>query len=150
MAISIGKMRKRVAIYTRTDSEAGEYSSEILRAIVSTVWANVVNVTGTAQVDSRNAGTGISHRITIRFRSDISKTNEILYDGWIYRIETMQELDDDAGRFMVLECNQICALDALIDISPERVANLVDAEGNKIFDAEGNPIIIKLGKEIIS
>jgi SPP1 family predicted phage head-tail adaptor len=119
MAISIGKMRKRVAIYTRTDSEAGEYSSEILRAIVSTVWANVVNVTGTAQVDSRNAGTGISHRITIRFRSDISKTNELLYDGWIYRIETMQELDDDAGRFMVLECNQIAKADELADYSPE-------------------------------
>jgi SPP1 family predicted phage head-tail adaptor len=119
MAISIGKMRKRVAIYTRTDSEAGEYSSEILRAIVSTVWANVVNVTGTAQVDSRNAGTGISHRITMRFRSDISKTNEILYDGWIYRIETMQELDDDAGRFMVLECNQIAKADELADYSPE-------------------------------
>ena len=140
---AIGKMRKRVSIYTRADAEAGEYSAEITRTLVLTVWAQVVNVTGTAQVDSRNAGTGITHRITIRDRSDISKTNEILYDGWLYRIETMQRADDERERFLILECNQVAALNTLLDISPEALQEAIDAGGNAMFDAEGNPIFIK-------
>ena len=148
--IPIGKMRKRIAIYSRTDSEDQEYSSRITRTLVSTVWANVQNVTGTAQVDSRNAGVGITHRMIIRDRTDVTKANEILYNGWLYRIETVQRADDDANRFLVLECNQIAALNTLMDISPELVANAIDAGGNTMFDAGGNPIIIHIEKGVIS
>ena len=148
--IDIGKLRKRIAIYARSDAEVFEHSAEITRTLSATVWANAVNVSGTAQVDSRNAGAGITHRFTIRARAGISKANEILYAGWLYRIETIQNQDSDAGRFMVIECNQLCELSTLMDISPEAVTIAKDSGGNEIYDSEGNPIVVRQEKGVIS
>ena len=116
---AIGKMRKRVGIYSRADTEAGTSSSLLTRTLVAEVWAQIINITGTQQIDSRNAGAGVSHRITIRDRSDVSKVNEIKYDGKWYTIATVQRADDERERFLVLECLQLDTDGALDSQSPE-------------------------------
>jgi SPP1 family predicted phage head-tail adaptor len=120
-------MRKRVTIQTRADAESGTYSGESVRAnlvSVATVWARIENVTGTAQVDSRNAGTGITHRVWIRHRSDVTVQNELLYtDGtgtqFRYMIQTVQVEGDERNRFLVLECKQMAESSTLKNPSPE-------------------------------
>ena len=101
---AIGRMRKRVTIYDRVDAEAGTYSASVTRSNGRTVWAKVENVSGIQQVDSRNAGAGVSHRITIRHRTDVTMRNQIGYNGKYYDIQTVQMLDEDRKRFVVLDC----------------------------------------------
>ena len=120
MATRIGKMRKRVTIYDRTDDEAGEFSVSTTRTNPRTVWARVDNITGTQQIDSRNAGTGVSHRITIRYRTDVTLRNQIEYNGKLYDIQTVQETNEDRRRFTVLECIERDVTGTLDDtLSPE-------------------------------
>ena len=118
----IGKMRKRITFQDRVDAEYGTYSADITRsniASVPTVWAQVTNVTGTAQVDSRNAGEGISHRFIVRYREDVSKKNEILYNGKRYQIATIQVQGDERERFLVIDALELDVVGTLDDPSPE-------------------------------
>lgn len=118
----IGQMRKRITIQSRVDAEYSTYSADITRANIASnpvVWAQVVNVTGTAQVDSRNAGESVSHRFTIRFREDVSKKNEILYNGKRYQIATIQVEEDERERFLVIDANELDVVGTLDDPSPE-------------------------------
>ena len=115
----IGKMRKRVTIQTRTEAESGVYSDDITRATVATVWAQVINISGTAQVDSRNAGENISHKFYIRYRTDVTKKNEHLYDGKRYEIATIQVVDDERDRFLAIDANELDVIGTLSDPSPE-------------------------------
>jgi SPP1 family predicted phage head-tail adaptor len=121
----IGRLDKRATIQTREDLESGEHSGESDRTTIATVWARIQNVSGTQQVDSRNAGTGITHRITIRHRTDVNVQNEVLYTDRIgtyrYMIETVQNSGDERNRFLVLECNQMAEQDTLDNPSPELV-----------------------------
>ena len=121
----VGELRQRVVIQKREDKESGLYSGESERTTVQTVWAKIENVTGTQQVDSRNAGTSITHRITIRYRSDVNVQDEILYTGttgtFRYGIETVQNMGDERNRFLVFECNQKAEQDTLDNPSPELI-----------------------------
>ena len=115
----IGTMRHRVTIQTREDVEYGDYSQDSTRATVATVWAQVTNVTGTAQVDSRNAGEGVTHKFIIRFRSDVSNQNELLYDGKRYSIATIQVQNDERDRFLAIDANEQDVVGTLDAPSPE-------------------------------
>lgn len=120
MATRIGRMRKRVTIFDVENNEAGEYSVTLTRSNPRTVWAKVENITGTQQIDSRNAGTGISHRITIRYRTDVTLRNQIGYNGKYYDVQTDQEADEDRRRFLILECTETDVQGTLDDaLSPE-------------------------------
>lgn len=122
----IGELRQRVTIQRRSDAESGLYSGLSTRTNKPTapvVWAKVVNVSGTQQVDSRNAGSGFTHEITIRYRTDVSVQDEILYTDAVgehrYLIQTVQSAGDERQRFLVLECNQREKVGALQNPSPE-------------------------------
>ena len=118
----VGQMRKRITFQTRVEAEYETYSLNSGRANIATnptVWARVTNVTGTQQVDSRNAGEGVTHRFTIRFRTDITKQLEILYDGKRYRIATIQVEDDERERFLIIEANEQDVVGTLDNPSPE-------------------------------
>ena len=121
----IGRLRQRVTIQRRQDVESGTYSVESQRTTTATVWARIDNIAGTQQVDSRNAGTGITHRIYIRHRTDVNVQDEILYTDRIgtyrYMIETIQNGGDERNRFLILECNQMAEHDTLDNPSPETV-----------------------------
>jgi SPP1 family predicted phage head-tail adaptor len=119
----IGSLRHRVEIQTREDHESGLFSGISTRATVAHVWAKIEAVTGTRQIDSRNAGEGITHRIWMRYRTDINVQNEILYTDRIgtyrYTIATVQNAGDERNRFLLLECNQKAEAATLDNPSPE-------------------------------
>lgn len=125
----IGRLRQRVTIQNRVDSETGLYSGLSTRTDkvkIPTVWAKVEQISGMMQVDSRNAGSVYSHRITIRFRDDITKDrHEVLYTDRIgtyrYLIQTVQVVGDERDRFMVLECQQKELVPVLDNPSPETI-----------------------------
>lgn len=121
----IGSLRQRVTIQTREDEESGLFSGASTRADVGTVWAKIENVAGTQQVDSRNAGSTITHRIWMRHRADVTVKNEILYTDRIgtyrYAIQTVQNVGDERNRFLLLECLQMAEQDTLDNPSPETV-----------------------------
>ena len=66
-----------VLIAYRVDEESGTYSAESTRATIATLWAQIENVSGVQQVDSRNAGITVTHRITIRWHKLVTKQNTI-------------------------------------------------------------------------
>lgn len=119
----VGELRQRVTIQTRSDEESGTYSLESVREDVATVSAKIENVSGVQQVDSRNANAGITHRIWIRYRADVTVKNELLYHSkrgtYRYTIETIQDTGDERNRFLLLDCNQEAEQDTLDNPSPE-------------------------------
>jgi len=122
----IGELRKRVVIKSRADQESGLYSGVSTRETVTTIWAKIANVSGTSQIDSRNAGTGITHRIWIRWRFGVTTQNEILYtdrtgETFRYAIQTVQIENDERNRFLVLDCLQMAEETTLDNPSPELV-----------------------------
>jgi SPP1 family predicted phage head-tail adaptor len=112
-------MRQRVTIQTRIEAEYGDYSLQSSRNTVATVWARVTNVSGTAQVDSRNAGEGVTHQFIIRYRTDVTKQNELLYNGKRYSIATIQVQGDERDRFLAIDANEQDTVGTLDNPSPE-------------------------------
>jgi SPP1 family predicted phage head-tail adaptor len=122
----IGELRQRVIIQSRQDQESGLYSGISTRATTATVWAKIENVTGTQQIDSRNAGATVTHRIWVRWRNDVDVQHEVLYTGktgetYRYAIQTIQNVGDERERFFLLECLQMAEQNTLDNPSPETV-----------------------------
>jgi len=108
----IGELRQRAVIKNRADEEVGQWSCDSERSTTQTVWCKIVNVSGTTQVDSRNAGSGTTHQVTMRYRVDISAQDEIYYrDGrgetYRYQVQTIQNAGDERNRFLICDCLQL-------------------------------------------
>lgn len=136
-----GELRQRVTIQLREDSESGDYSLASEYTDIATVSAKVTAVSGVQQVDSRNAGSGISHTILIRYRADVDTQNELVYTGrygtFRYSIETVQNAGDERNRFLLLDCNQGEKVNTFVNPSP--VGEVIGFDLSDIPDLDAIP-----------
>ena len=109
---------------SREDIESGDYSTKEVVNAENELWARIENVSGTAQVDSRNSGSGFTHTITIRFRYDVTIKNYFLYQDPFgnkcrYEIQTIQNLVDDGNTWLICDCLQLEKAEIFNNPSPE-------------------------------
>ena len=106
--MTIGKMRHRVTIQTLVATPDADNAVEEVYSNVATVWADVSPVSGRTSIDSKSIGEEITHRVTMRYRSDVTSENWILYRARRFRIRKVTDFEE-RRRFLILDCEEVHA-----------------------------------------
>lgn len=94
-AVPLGKLRHRVAIQavTRTQAANGEVSEAW--ADVATVWAFVEPVTSREIYAAQQAQVSVTHRVTLRYRSDLTVTgHRLAFNGRYLAISGLRNVEE--------------------------------------------------------
>jgi len=103
---ALGTLRERIEMFRK--DQTVDLAGGNIEAFVSlgSVWAKVEQKAGTISSIGDARSVGISHNITIRFRTDLNPGDRI-----IYRLKTLEVISasDLNGRraYLVLKCSQI-------------------------------------------
>lgn len=68
-----------------------------------TIAANVRPMTAKQLIEAEQAQFDVTHRVTIRFRTDITRVDRIVYKGREFDIKTLIN-EDEANRALILLC----------------------------------------------
>jgi len=102
-AVKIGDLRHRIT-FQRENKTADDYRGHTSTwDDVATVWAKVEPVSGREYYYSHQLKNAISHKITIRYRDDISAELRIVFEKRIMKIESIINLQEQE-RFMEIMC----------------------------------------------
>ena len=103
----IGKMRHRVALQaeSRAPDAAGGYA--VTWTTVATVWARIEPQGAGETVAAGQLTAPVSHRVTVRRRSDISPTASmrLLFGSRVFDIRGVLN-QDEGNRYLVLICEE--------------------------------------------
>jgi|GEM_PF-410369 len=97
-----GALRHRITLQQMTDG-ASDWID------VAKVWADIRAVSAKEKIDRADAEQIITHRITIRHRSDVKSVMRVLYGGRLFGIESALD-PDERRRWLVLECEELHSL----------------------------------------
>lgn len=87
-----GQHDRRITIETRSVTR-GDYGDEVDSwAELQTVWAQVIQNTGSEDTESRRVHEDVNYTFRIRFRSDVTEEERIKYKGETYDIKSVKEL----------------------------------------------------------
>jgi len=103
--MAIGKMNKRVLLQYRQDVTDAGGGRAITWVDKETVWAEVKPLRGEDQIHAMGLRYPITHRITIRYRSDVTPEWRIQYDSRSFNIHAKVDPDEDK-RFLILSCEE--------------------------------------------
>ena len=108
--MQIGPLRHRVTIeQPPAIPSQDEYGAEIVTySVLATVWAQVLPATGMEQFASaadRQLAT-LTHRVKLRYRTDITPEMIVRWDDKILDIESIQEPTGKRGH-LVLLCREV-------------------------------------------
>lgn len=100
-----GELRQRIVIQSRVVARNGLGDEVGTWSTLATVWAKVETPSGDEIVDAERGAATLSHKITLRDRSDVT---ELMRVAWNSRtLEITAVLRDHVGRQMVLVCREI-------------------------------------------
>ncbi|WP_277268973.1 phage head closure protein [Pantoea septica] len=105
-----GELNKRIHLRQRIDQAAADYGIEPVYQNERDVWAKVRQVGATTYHESVQAEEKITHYITIRFRKGVTSDFEVVYDGIIYRVRRLRDLNSER-RYLLMECEELGAVD---------------------------------------
>lgn len=99
-----GEMREKVTIQAESRAADTIGGAALDWTEVATVWANVVPSSGGEFVRSEELSATVTHRVTVRFRDDLTAANRLVWRGVPLQIRSV--LPDRWRRYMVLECEE--------------------------------------------
>ena len=103
----IGALRHRVALQSKTATPNASAGFDESYATVATVWGRVETLARVAYLDGQQLEDRVTHRITIRYRSDaLTAWRYALFDGNRYYVRGVRELDD-RKRFIELQAERL-------------------------------------------
>jgi len=97
-----GQLSSRVALERPVRTSDGSGGATVDWVEVATLWAAIEPVAAGEDFAADRLATRVTHRITIRFRSDVEGGMRIVHRGRLLRIESWRD-PDEARRFLVLE-----------------------------------------------
>ena len=100
-----GRYRHRITLQNATITR-NEYG-EVIRTWydLDTVWAAVDTLKGDEYFAARTLRNAVSHRVTLRYRSDITPHHRLLFEGRTFDIEAV--LPDSRKTQLVLMCSEL-------------------------------------------
>lgn len=97
-----GRINRRIIIQDATTFTRDSYGAEVSSWNNSaTVWASVRTVSGSEQLQSGQIYAGETVQFEMRYRA-LNPSARISYDGKIYNIRSIQNVDDKDARLRVL------------------------------------------------
>lgn len=101
----IGDLRERVTIQSFSEAPDGGHSLTPTYTDLATVWAKVEDLDGIKKFNAIQIDPLLTHRITIRYRSDVTSEHWILLGTRRFRIRNVANRHE-RERFLVLECEE--------------------------------------------
>jgi len=103
--VDAGSLRKRLTLQsvTRAHDDVGGYMESW--ADVATLWAALVTVSADRVFRARGDEMNISHRITIRHRTDVKPGMRFILDQRVFPILEVSD-PDETGRYLEIETTE--------------------------------------------
>jgi len=104
--VRIGQMRKRITLQSYVDVPVNSNQTENQYTDIATVWARIEPNTGVESRFNKTKGQSFTHYIYIKYRSDVDSDTFIDYDGYKYRVRSVEDAGDAKKRYLILECEK--------------------------------------------
>jgi SPP1 family predicted phage head-tail adaptor len=101
-----GSLNRRVALQQVVMTSDTEGVSSEAWSLVSNVWANINPAGGTEQMQAGQTEEKITHRVTIRWRSDLNTRQRFVYGTRVFLIHSMLD-QEEAHREVDCLCEEI-------------------------------------------
>lgn len=101
--MTIGRMRHRVTLQTETRTADGGGGATIAWTDQATVWAEITPLSGSEQLRGMALEGRVTHRIRIRYRSDIAPTAawRVAYGARLFNVRAVLN-ENERNRFLIL------------------------------------------------
>ncbi|MCX5512126.1 head-tail adaptor protein [Kaistia algarum] len=100
-----GGLTHRVAIERPVRTEDGAGGASIAFEPFATVWAAIEPLSANEDGASGRLATRVTHRVTIRWRADLTGAMRLRHRGRILRIASLRDADE-SRRFLVIEAEE--------------------------------------------
>ena len=101
--VKIGDLRQRILFQKENKADDGAHGYVVTWDDVAEVWAKVEPVSGTESYFAHQLRNVLSHKIKIRYWSDISVEMRVVFKTRIMKIESIIDIEEKR-RFMVIGC----------------------------------------------
>ena len=99
-----GRLNKRVELLrlASADNRAGGRRSDSVRwDTFARCWAEITHVSGRERFENNQLEAELTHRMTIRYRKDLTRVDKVRYDGRLFNIQYLVNWRE-SNRFLVL------------------------------------------------
>ncbi len=93
-SIKIGNLRQRVSIEEPLRTGDGGGGAQESWVELAQVWAQIRPLNGSERAEADGIAGKVSHEIVMRFRADIAPEHRLFYDGRIFDIRAVLDLDE--------------------------------------------------------
>jgi SPP1 family predicted phage head-tail adaptor len=100
-----GKLNRRLVLEAPVEADDGAGGVARNFAAIATLWASVTPVSAQEEIEAARLGARVTHRIGIRFTSDITTRHRFRDDSAVYRIVSPRDRDGDK-RFLDIAAEQ--------------------------------------------
>lgn len=100
-----GDLKHRITIETRAQADDGVGGFAETWSTFATLWSSIVPMRGTERFASEKLEHDVTHKITIRFRDDITTAMRISYETRIFKILGAIDLKEEK-RWLELSCEE--------------------------------------------
>jgi SPP1 family predicted phage head-tail adaptor len=119
---NIGEMRHRITIFSRSQiEETGGSGTYTQLNEIAILWSDIRSVSGLTRFDTKQIGTEITHRITIRYYQFISSQNWIKFGNRNFEIINVVNIGE-RNQYLQLMCKEV-----YIDVDPLQAGESVDS-----------------------
>lgn len=101
----IGELRHRITFQIPVVQDDGYGGEEKIWQDVFTVWASIKPVSGREYYEAMAIQNEITHRIKVRYRSDITTDMRIAHGDRIYEIEAVIDIDS-RHKYLEILCRE--------------------------------------------
>ena len=105
MAIRAGRLRHRVTIQGQTTAQDSYGEAVRTWADIASVWAEIAPIAGRELWAAQQTQATTTHRITLRYRSDLTQSCRLLFGTRIFGIDSIIS-PEEAGERLVVLCTE--------------------------------------------
>lgn len=103
--IRIGDLRHRITLQTLALTSDGQGGQTEAWADLATVWAYVKPISANERLYAQKLEPLITHRVTIRYRTDVTSEMRFTYEGRKFQIKAPYSLDERKA-FLVFDAQE--------------------------------------------
>lgn len=103
-AIRAGDLRRRISIQNRSTVKTSGQEQQTWTEVLS-CWAEISPLTGRELIAAQAQVSEVTHEVTIRYRAGITPRMRIVYQGRVFNILFVNDLDTQ-HRKLVMQCSE--------------------------------------------
>jgi SPP1 family predicted phage head-tail adaptor len=104
--MSIGTLRKRLVIESKTRTSDNMGGATVSWATHTTVWGEIKPRSANEAFWAKHLEHRVTHTITIRYLSTITSDMRITFGSRTFHIKGIRNLEEERNRFTVLDCQE--------------------------------------------